>query len=492
MKIPVLLLACSSCLAQSPAHNTRYRLPGTTGAKATTVGAKLSTTLDIMNDFGARPGLSSDSALCRENSLAINTAISAAIAAGNTTVLVPAGNFPTRSITVGTRGAQKDTSLKITGPGTLQSCGPETLLTVGNQWGFRIENVQLDCNGIGTIGLLDTTINGFADTDDSISNLQIRGCTQRGLALDGIQNSVINNIGLYGNVVPLSITNGAGSSHLTRIEVQGAPTTLKQIFLGPDSTLPAFPVSGNFPVNQMTFERIVVECNGHDSCTTAPGPVALDMDCLGCVFRDSFFGSGPPKTPGPQLIIHRGGEGHNQNVYENCYFDLTNADMKFIVDGAGGSIYGPNRINWGQVLFNRSCSQPAITSGGLIIVNGLATTTPNCMRFISTDAKPVYQHVQWFPIVLSGATNQVNPPADSLGSYYYDAQYGPKFWNGNGFKDALGQEPGQCRILNGAGSPNGVVMGNPCDMYRNTMGGANTTLWIKETGAGTKTGWIAK
>jgi hypothetical protein len=44
----------------------------------------------------------------------------------------------------------------------------------------------------------------------------------------------------------------------------------------------------------------------------------------------------------------------------------------------------------------------------------------------------------------------------------------------------------------GAGSPNGVVTGSPGDLYTNTSGGANTTLYVKESGAATNTGWVAK
>jgi hypothetical protein len=48
------------------------------------------------------------------------------------------------------------------------------------------------------------------------------------------------------------------------------------------------------------------------------------------------------------------------------------------------------------------------------------------------------------------------------------------------------------KISSGAGSPEGVVAGSPGDFYTNTTGGAGTTLYVKETGAGTNTGWQAK
>ncbi len=44
----------------------------------------------------------------------------------------------------------------------------------------------------------------------------------------------------------------------------------------------------------------------------------------------------------------------------------------------------------------------------------------------------------------------------------------------------------------GAGTPNGTQTGSPGDLYLNTSGGANTTLYVKESGASTNTGWVAK
>jgi len=43
----------------------------------------------------------------------------------------------------------------------------------------------------------------------------------------------------------------------------------------------------------------------------------------------------------------------------------------------------------------------------------------------------------------------------------------------------------------GNGSPEGVITGNPGDLYTNTAGGAGTTLFVKESGVG-NTGWIGK
>jgi len=44
----------------------------------------------------------------------------------------------------------------------------------------------------------------------------------------------------------------------------------------------------------------------------------------------------------------------------------------------------------------------------------------------------------------------------------------------------------------GIGTPEGVIVGSPGDLYTDANGGAAVTLWVKESGAATNTGWVAK
>lgn len=47
-------------------------------------------------------------------------------------------------------------------------------------------------------------------------------------------------------------------------------------------------------------------------------------------------------------------------------------------------------------------------------------------------------------------------------------------------------------IFQGTGSPNGAVTASPPALYLNRSGGAGTTLYVKESGANTNTGWVGK
>jgi hypothetical protein len=51
---------------------------------------------------------------------------------------------------------------------------------------------------------------------------------------------------------------------------------------------------------------------------------------------------------------------------------------------------------------------------------------------------------------------------------------------------------GGALIRSGFGSPNSAVVGNIGDLFMNKTGGAGVTLYVKESGAGTNTGWVGK
>jgi len=47
-------------------------------------------------------------------------------------------------------------------------------------------------------------------------------------------------------------------------------------------------------------------------------------------------------------------------------------------------------------------------------------------------------------------------------------------------------------VLSGNGTPEGNVKAEIGTLYRRRDGGANTTLYVKESGNGTANGWVAK
>jgi hypothetical protein len=47
-------------------------------------------------------------------------------------------------------------------------------------------------------------------------------------------------------------------------------------------------------------------------------------------------------------------------------------------------------------------------------------------------------------------------------------------------------------VLVGTGTPNGQITASVGAIYRRLDGGAGTTFWVKESGANTSSGWVAK
>jgi len=80
-------------------------------------------------------------------------------------------------------------------------------------------------------------------------------------------------------------------------------------------------------------------------------------------------------------------------------------------------------------------------------------------------------------------------PSDADGSdgmYYLDLISGDVYFKSNGTWNLFtGGSGGGFTV--GVVDPNGAVTGSPGDGYVNT---ANKTLWIKETGVATDTGWL--
>ncbi len=111
------------------------------------------------------------------------------------------------------------------------------------------------------------------------------------------------------------------------------------------------------------------------------------------------------------------------------------------------------------------------TQGG----NGLTTGTNN--TFVGQDAS------------FSGASQWTN--SAMLGYQAHASQSNEVVLGNNSVKRiALGGE--QCNIYIGSGTPVGNQSGFVCDLYLRTNGGAGTTLYVKESGAGTTAGWVGK
>jgi hypothetical protein len=217
-------------------------------------------------------------------------------------------------------------------------------------------------------------------------------------------------------------------------------------------------------------------------------------------FGDPTFGNGSPTfdttTTGTDQV---------QITVDNCMF---NTEATFISDGGGGvnnillrdSIaYGGMSITGWQFFWTIGSS----FLGGTVTVQGgagangraswLAQNTSIGSQFSPTNVvlrwaapQPVGQPTQgdWVgtshvgTLTLDGVHVQHTsiPMCDSTSVVLLNGA----------------PQPTCARQISGVGGPNGVVSGSPGDLYTNRSGGAATTLWVKESGVGTNTGWVGK
>jgi hypothetical protein len=87
---------------------------------------------------------------------------------------------------------------------------------------------------------------------------------------------------------------------------------------------------------------------------------------------------------------------------------------------------------------------------------------------------------------------QINAPLEWLGMVEGELQTlrGVRAGGADTTQETLGT--GARWSSGSATNPNGSVAGKPGDLFTSTTGGPGASLWVKETGDGTKTGWTAK
>jgi hypothetical protein len=453
--------------------------PSFTGAVSRSQQSRNQETISIA-DFGA-----SATASCATNTTAIMAALRAANSLGNAIVIIPPGVFQTHTITINAPFVGSLSPVTLTGPGTLQSCAAETLVqNATTHFGFRMHDINLDCNHIGTNGLLFTVDGaGSPSADNDVSGIQISNCTKRGLALDSTQNSRFSSIGLYGNKISLEFANGTGDILLSMVEAQLPPASVSGVFYGNDSELPSYAYQPSLGGTFITIERLQVECNGLNSCTIAPGPISINMaNGNNNVIRDSLIDGSP--IGGPELIYVNG----SGNVFENNSYNTSYFDEKTFVNATGfaAAADNPNIVRGGTVYFGSSCTQPFLTTSGLFIVDRViyGSAAQACMTFVDTSGNGISQTANFIPRSHSGAQFAdpvFNPPLGTVGSFMF-APNGPRWWNNTAWEDVYGNAAdGRGRNLHGSGPPQSGV-GQTGDWYSDIASGApyyrTTSGWV--------------
>ena len=142
----------------------------------------------------------------------------------------------------------------------------------------------------------------------------------------------------------------------------------------------------------------------------------------------------------------------------------TDGDPAPDVTGEGIVLYGPNALGNGPNPGNGGYNRQKPDRVGLAqIIPGV--NGGNLFYYFRADPAGVF----------------LRRDVDAAKSWNVERQTG---------KTTIGVSGGS--ISSGSGSPEGAVIGSPGDLYMNTLAGdAGTTLWVKQSGAATNTGWIS-
>ena len=171
------------------------------------------------------------------------------------------------------------------------------------------------------------------------------------------------------------------------------------------------------------------------------------------------------------------------NLYiNNCVFDSTDSKIVYYTEPNGSGIFP----NVDTIAVNVSMTNTIIsnTTGSS---NDGVFSMPDSKKFINLHFDN--NIVEFNNYIMTGAESG----ADNLFIGNNQLHDGFSSWHPEDDNFTIKQyaNGGDRKIIGGNGSPEGSIAAEPGSMYLRENGGANTTLYIKESGTG-NTGWIAK
>jgi hypothetical protein len=229
-------------------------------------------------------------------------------------------------------------------------------------------------------------------------------------------------------------------------------------------------------------------------------PILFGGGSIICVNNDI---SGPDVTMGAVVI---GIDAATRAVVaNNVIHDLDCSAGGVSIIGVGGTYNGQTHVTIAHnvmVEVKATLEQPAPDGGAAIGLGDCHSATIVGNAIINCGREPAFGDAR--AIVVTGANSNncyiagnvvVKGARNIVTGVEVRAPYpdGAAFIGENDFTDCtIPYDLNAATRGRGVGSPEAVIVGNVGDTYINVSGGAGTTFYIKESGAGTDTGWAAK
>lgn len=433
-------------------------------------------------DFGALPSESP-----ANNSVAIQAAIDYAKANGVRVVEVPSGVYQI-STPIKIEGSFGYAGIEFRGNNsTIRQTTDDVLLyvdptTSGPAPEFRMNAV---IHGFYFIGPGKASLNSVGVQCQNGAGITISDCIIRnfykGLYGHGclISNFEILSISAcsYGIYFESTATYAPNDNHFNAVKIFGCDKGIKCI---------------NFPNGAMTFIGCEIEGNNLSGNTTDGVKVS------------EFFNAGKVTFIGCHFELNPG--------QYNLYFDSSAGKLSIIGcemipgDSCGIVLYVDGVVSGASDLFlegsrivnNIGTGQTTVVSPSRGVVMGDTggyVSGSLVTRIVGNTIYSVSGSLN-FSIGGPGSTNRII--LNRTGSYEFepgtngqqDLGSDPLRWK-NLYANTIYTGTGSAKWTSGTGSPEGVLTAPVGSLFTRTDGGANTTLYVKESGTG-DTGWVAK
>ena len=351
----------------------------------------------------------------------------------------------------------------------------------------------------------------------TITNNTITGCGWAGIELaaraDSVNNISITNNNIYGLGVEPSPSRGRGiimygCTNISIIDNHIYNTYRSGINFGTEASYPSLQNthitvigniiedcigvgSGSLPIEFRDCTSNYVTLTENDVLNSSAPLYQFALGFAGTSFSSTYnsnFSGNRLQTGSIAKCNKPAALGFNTSVFEasdTIGVTLANNGVSFVKDTAGGTgggvarpVFYINGADGGDDSTNRvqinsaaKGSPPSVQAAS----DGLSADTNVNLQLSGQGAGSVVTDTDIKPLT----SNTVSCGASD--GIWYDGYFGlgGVFINGQ-------------RFYSDSGDPNGAVSATVGSVYTRTDGGAGTTLYIKETGAATSSGWAAK
>jgi hypothetical protein len=396
----------------------------------------------------------------------------AAAFAASTTVYVPAGTYLVNSQiqipSSGTLFGENKTNTIIKAGAFAQN----VIALPQSNYNVRIRRLSIDCNSLASQGIVSSSTTNGEAAHLLIEDVAVYNSIGKNINLKYMTYAVLRDV-YCNNIAANGLAYGLYLENCNNCEIHGGLYYNNK--LGSAYLL-------NSATNLFLGARFY-----NDSTVTTPNLMSVENsfgnDVVNCTFEPQGSAN---VTTNISVVGTTGALNCTDNSFINCTFlGLANTSTHVIAVGTAAAAYKTK-------IENCQFIKPTSTSS-ILLTNQANTLIMDCVDLVAYDT-PTYADVSItnnsgnaysVRTIVNGAS-VVDPLTNNTGSLgnsslKWAGAYATTFFVG----------PSSVKFTSGSGTPENAVTAPVGSLFTRTDGGANTTLYVKESGTG-NTGWVAK